>query len=232
MIRLEHIDRVFEVGGREVHALRDVDLTIGEAEYVSIMGPSGSGKSTLLNVLGILDRPTNGRYLLKGQDVTSLDEKRQAEMRRKTIGFVFQFFHLVPRLTAFDNVALPLLLAGIDANERRERVAAALRAVSIEGRGHHRPEQLSGGERQRVAIARATIMKPEVILADEPTGNLDRASSGEVVNLLEGLREHGISLVVVTHDPEVGRRAMRRIRMEDGGIVQDIYRQPGKTEVP
>ena len=175
MIELRHIHRRFQVGEQQVHALNDVNLTIERGEYVSIMGPSGSGKSTLLHAIGLLDRPDSGTYLLDQHDVTALSDQEQARIRSETIGFVFQFFHLVPRLSAADNVALPLLLAGVPPRERQQRVAQALAAVNLNDRAEHRPEQLSGGQRQRVAIARATIMQPALILADEPTGNLDRS---------------------------------------------------------
>jgi len=221
MIRLQDIDRVFHVGEEEVHALREVDFSTGKGEYIAIMGPSGSGKSTLLNILGLLDRPDGGTYELDGIMTTSLDDKEQADVRRHKIGFVFQFFHLVPRLTAEQNVELPLVLAGIDRAERRKRVLETLEAFGIGDRIHHRPDQLSGGQRQRVAIARATIMKPTVILADEPTGNLDRASGNDVVEILEELNNQGITLIMVTHDPELGVRAKRRIKMVDGRIEED-----------
>jgi putative ABC transport system ATP-binding protein len=222
MIRLEHVHRVFQVGGQKVHALNDLMLHIGLGEYLSIMGPSGSGKSTLLNILGILDRSTSGRYLLDGTDVTSLTDDQQARTRREKIGFVFQFFHLVPRLTAEQNIELPLVLAGVPPAERKDRTGRVLQAVGLEERAHHRPEELSGGQRQRVAIARATIMEPAVLLADEPTGNLDRASGKEVIEILEHLNRKGIILIVVTHDPEIGGRAHRRIRLVDGRITSDI----------
>jgi putative ABC transport system ATP-binding protein len=222
MIRLEHVHRVFQVGGQKVHALNDLMLHIGPGEYLSIMGPSGSGKSTLLNILGILDRSTSGRYLLDGTDVTSLTDDQQARTRREKIGFVFQFFHLVPRLTAEQNIELPLVLAGVPPAERKDRTGRVLQAVGLEERAHHRPEELSGGQRQRVAIARATIMEPAVLLADEPTGNLDRASGKEVIEILEHLNRKGIILIVVTHDPEIGGRAHRRIRLVDGRITSDI----------
>jgi putative ABC transport system ATP-binding protein len=222
MIRLEHVHRVFQVGGQKVHALNDLMLHIGLGEYLSIMGPSGSGKSTLLNILGILDRSTSGRYLLDGTDVTSLTDDQQARTRREKIGFVFQFFHLVPRLTAEQNIELPLVLAGVPPAERKDRTGRVLQAVGLEERAHHRPEELSGGQRQRVAIARATIMEPAVLLADEPTGNLDRASGKEVIEILEHLNRKGIILIVVTHDPEIGGRARRRIRLVDGRITSDI----------
>ncbi len=221
MIRLEGIERVYRVGGQLVRALAGVDLEIAAGEYVSVMGPSGSGKSTLLHILGLLDRPTAGRYLLDGRDVTGLDEAEQARLRRETIGFVFQFFHLVPRLSALENVELPMQIAGLPPAERRPRAEAALAAVGLAERARHRPDQLSGGQRQRVAIARATVMRPRLILADEPTGNLDRASGREVVELLERLhRERGMTLVVVTHDPELGERARRRLHMRDGRILE------------
>ena len=221
MIELRHIERIFQVGEEEVHALRDVDFSASRGEYIAIMGPSGSGKSTLLNILGLLDRPDGGTYELDDIMTTSLDDKKQADVRRHKIGFVFQFFHLVPRLTAEQNVALPLILAGVDKAERKKRVLETLESFGIGDRGHHRPDQLSGGQRQRVAIARAIIMKPSVILADEPTGNLDRASGKDVVEILEELNLKGITLIMVTHDPELGERAKRRIRMVDGLIVED-----------
>jgi putative ABC transport system ATP-binding protein len=221
MIELLHIDRHFQVGDQLVKALDNVDLRIGAGEYVSIMGPSGSGKSTLLNLIGLLDRPTAGSYYLDGTDVTSLSDLEQALVRNSRIGFVFQMFHLVPRLTAAENVELPLLLAGVPAEDRRPRVAAALEALSIADRGHHKPEQLSGGQRQRAAIARATIMEPAVLLADEPTGNLDQKSSGDVIAILEGLVDGGITLIMVTHDHAMGQRARRRLTMMDGRLATD-----------
>src|SRR6266511_4374081 len=176
MIKLANISRVFQVGEEEVHALHDVDLTVDRGEYVSIMGPSGSGKSTLLNIVGLLDRPTSGTYELDGQDVTALTDEQQSQVRREKIGFVFQFFHLVPRLTAAENVELPLVLAGAPPDERRPKVARLLSEFGMAKRARHRPDQLSGGERQRVAIARAMVMEPAAILADEPTGNLDQTT--------------------------------------------------------
>ncbi|MEN8232234.1 MAG: ABC transporter ATP-binding protein [Thermodesulfobacteriota bacterium] len=221
MIRLQNIERVFQVGEEEVHALRDVVFSAAKGEYIAIMGPSGSGKSTLLNIIGLLDRPDNGTYELDDIMTTSLDDKKQANVRRHKIGFVFQFFHLVPRLTAEQNVELPLVLAGVNKAERRKRVLETLEAFGIGDRIHHRPDQLSGGQRQRVAIARATIMKPTVILADEPTGNLDRASGNDVIKILEELNLQGITLIMVTHDPELGIRAKRRVKMVDGRIEED-----------
>ena len=221
MIRLTGIERVFVVGGEEVHALRAVDLEIRQGEYLSIMGPSGSGKSTLLNVVGLLDRPNAGTYALDDRDVTGLGEDELARVRREKIGFVFQFFHLVPRLTAAQNIALPMVLAGIAPGERAPRLELLLREYGLEDRAHHRPDQLSGGQCQRVAIARAMSMRPSVILADEPTGNLDRHTGQEVMAVLERLHEAGGTLVVVTHDGELGARAHRRLRMVDGKIVGD-----------
>lgn len=221
MISLTRICREFTVGDERVAALRDVDLEIGSGEYVAVMGPSGSGKSTLLNMIGLLDRPDSGTYLLEGEDMTTLSDGQQAALRRHKIGFVFQFFHLVPRMSAAENIELPMILAGIDAGERRRRVSETLEAFGMSNRARHRPDQLSGGQRQRVAIARAVVMQPRVLLADEPTGNLDRVSGGEVIDILEDLNRHGITLIMVTHDPELGKRAGRRIRMVDGRIDSD-----------
>lgn len=221
MIRLQQIQRVFQVGEEEVHALRNVYFSADKGEYIAIMGPSGSGKSTLLNIIGLLDRPDGGTYELDNIMTTTLNDREQAHVRRHKIGFVFQFFHLVPRLTAEQNVELPLVLAGVDKAERHLRVRETLGAFGIGDRARHRPDQLSGGQRQRVAIARATIMKPSVILADEPTGNLDRASGNDVVHILEELNRQAITLIMVTHDPELGVRAERRIKMVDGRIEED-----------
>jgi len=209
------------MGDAQVHALREMDLSIASGEYLAIMGPSGSGKSTLLNILGCLDRPSSGRYILDGRDVGRLSDEEMAEVRLRKIGFVFQFFHLVPRLTALANVELPMLFAGVPPRQRRERAAAALQAVGLSARLSHHPPQLSGGERQRVAVARATVMGPSLLLADEPTGNLDRASGREVVGLLESLNARGLTLIVVTHDPELGGRARRLLRLVDGRVAED-----------
>ena len=225
-IELEGIERIFRLGDSEVHALNDVSLRIEAGEYVAVMGPSGSGKSTLLNLLGLLDRPNSGHYRLEGRDVTTLSADEQAAVRSARIGFVFQSFHLVPRLSAAENVALPLMLAGIPATERGARVQQALKDFGLESRARHRPDELSGGQRQRVAIARATIMRPAMLLADEPTGNLDRATGQEVTALLEALNAAGTTLIVVTHDPAMGARARRRLLMEDGAIRQDLRNTP------
>ena len=229
MIDIADVSRIFLVGDQRVSALREVTLNLAAGEYVSIMGPSGSGKSTLLNLIGLLDRPSSGVYRLDGLDVTTLDDEQQARVRREKIGFVFQFFHLVPRLTAAMNIELPLILAGIAAAERKQRVAQLLQSYGLADRADHRPAQLSGGQRQRVAIARATIMRPTILLADEPTGNLDRATGKEVLRLLEQLAQQGVTLIVVTHDAEIGQRASRQLRMVDGQIVADI-RKPLTSE--
>ena len=226
MIELQNVCRTFIVGDQKVEALRDINLRLDAAEYVSIMGPSGSGKSTLLNLLGLLDRPTSGTYLLDEGNVTDLSDEQQAHVRREKIGFVFQSFHLVPRLTAAQNVELPLILAGIPVDERKARVQVLMQNYGLAERADHRPDQLSGGQRQRVAIARATVMNPTVLLADEPTGNLDRNTGWEVLKLLEGLMEQGITLVVVTHDAEIGARAKRQIHMLDGRILSDESPSP------
>ncbi len=221
MIELRNLCRHFKIGDTTVHALREINLTIQQGEYLSIMGPSGSGKSTLLNMLGLLDRPDSGEYLLNNSPINSLNESEQAQLRREHIGFVFQSFHLIPRLSAADNIALPLTLAGIPPAERQIKVEHALQMLGLSDRGHHRPDQLSGGQRQRVAIARAMINAPQLVLADEPTGNLDRASGNEVIEALERLQQQGITLIIVTHDPLLGQRAQRQIHMEDGRIVED-----------
>ncbi|NJD25816.1 MAG: ABC transporter ATP-binding protein [Betaproteobacteria bacterium] len=224
LIELAGIERRFQLGDTTVNALAGVDLRIDAGEYVAVMGPSGSGKSTLLNLLGLLDRPNAGSYRLEGRDVTTLTPDEQAKVRSARIGFVFQSFHLVPRLTAAENIALPMMLAGIAPAERARRVERALADFGLANRADHKPDQLSGGQRQRVAIARATIMQPALILADEPTGNLDRHTGDEVVHLLEALNASGVTLVVVTHDPTLGARAGRQLVMEDGCLQHDSGR--------
>ena len=221
MISLTGISRTFVVGGRPVHALRGIDLTIQAGEYVSIMGPSGSGKSTLLNLIGCLDRPTDGSYMLDGQETAHLSEAQLSLVRRYKIGFVFQFFHLISRLTAAENVELPMVFAGIEPRERHRRIDHGLAAVGLTPRSDHRPDQLSGGECQRVAIARAMVMEPAILLADEPTGNLDSKAGQEIVALIEQMNAAGLTLIVVTHDPEIGLRARRRLRLADGSLVSD-----------
>ena len=221
MIVFSQVSRNFMVGDQQVHALRDINFEVGSGEYMSIMGPSGSGKSTLLNLIGLLDRPSSGVYKLDGLDVTTMNDEQQARVRREKIGFVFQFFHLVPRLSAAMNIELPLILGGVEIEERKQRVAKLIESYGLKDRAEHRPEQLSGGQRQRVAIARATIMQPSVLLADEPTGNLDSVTGKEVIRLLEKLTEKGMTLIMVTHDRDIGDRALRRVSMVDGEIVGD-----------
>jgi putative ABC transport system ATP-binding protein len=233
VIELQHVWRTYTMGGRPLHALRDVSLGIERGEHVALVGPSGSGKSTMLHILGCLDRPTSGGYRFDGREVGALSEEERSELRRHRIGFVFQFFHLLPRLTALGNVELPMLFAGIGGAERRERAARALAAVGLAPRADHRPDQLSGGERQRVAIARSVVMGPSLLLADEPTGNLDRASSAEVMELLEAMNREGLTLVVVTHDAEIAARARRVVRLDDGALVDGTRASPGpRTPVP
>ena len=221
MIKLENISRSFTVGDERVAALRDINLNIAAGDYVSIMGPSGSGKSTLLNLIGLLDRPSSGTYHLDGGDVTTLNDVQQARVRSEKIGFVFQAFHLVPRLTAAMNIELPLILAGVAVSERKARVAQLLKNYGLSDRAEHRPDQLSGGQRQRVAIARATSMHPAVLLADEPTGNLDQSTGKDVMKLLEQMVEQQVTLILVTHDPVIGNRASRQLHMVDGQITAD-----------
>ena len=221
MMELSGICREYVVGEEVVHALDHVDLKIDAGEYVSIMGPSGSGKSTLLNVLGLLDRPSSGVYRLQGEDVSNLDDNELASHRQRHIGFIFQFFHLIPRLTALENVELPLVLTGAAPRARRERATAILESVGLKARLTHRPDQLSGGERQRVAIGRAIVMQPSFLLADEPTGNLDTRSGNEIMQILEQLNRNGIAVLIVTHDTAIGDRAHRHLKLRDGKIVAD-----------
>ncbi|MGL5030555.1 MAG: ABC transporter ATP-binding protein [Aeromonas sp.] len=222
LICLEAVSRRFTLGGSDVAALDKISLRVAKGEYLAVMGPSGSGKSTLLNVLGLLDRPNEGRYWLGGDDTATMAEPALAQLRGHRIGFVFQSFHLISRLTARENVELPLMLCGIAPSDRLRRSQQLLEELGLGNRADHRPSELSGGQRQRVAIARAMAMAPGLILADEPTGNLDSRSGEEVMNLLETLnREQGITLVVVTHDPRLGERASRRVLMNDGRISTD-----------
>jgi putative ABC transport system ATP-binding protein len=222
VIRLEGISRTYDLGGRPVHALVGVTEEVAAGEHVAIMGPSGSGKSTLLNVVGCLDRPTAGSYFLDGREVAGLSESELDEVRRHRIGFLFQSFHLVGRLTALENVEIPMLFAGVPRRERRRRAVAALAAVGLAERADHRPDQLSGGERQRAALARATVMAPTILLADEPTGNLDTASGRQVLDLLDRMNDEGLTLIVVTHDPNVARRADRLLVLVDGRIAKRL----------
>ena len=221
MIHLENLCRHFKVGNQIVRALDEVDLDINKNEYVSIMGVSGSGKSTLLNILGLLDTPTSGSYVLSGVSTSKMNDDEMAHIRSTKIGFIFQSFHLIPRLTAAENVEMPMVLSGLNPKERKEKVDNALARVSLTDRSDHRPEQLSGGQRQRVAIARSIVMEPDVLLADEPTGNLDSISSKEIIKLIEELNKGGLTLIVVTHDTDIGSRSERLIELLDGKIVKD-----------
>jgi putative ABC transport system ATP-binding protein len=220
MIQLTNVCKTYGDNGA-VQALHDLSLTVEQGERVAVMGPSGSGKSTLLNLICGLDEPTSGSIKLEGIELSALDDDRRTRLRREKLGMIFQTFNLLPTLTALENVALPLRLQGLRRRETEERAAAMLERVGLKVRSHHRPDELSGGERQRVAIARATIMQPSLLLADEPTGNLDRATGREVMNLLEDLHESGVTLIMVTHDPELGGRAHRQLKMLDGAVVAE-----------
>jgi putative ABC transport system ATP-binding protein len=219
MIQLSGIRRVFQVGEQTVQALNGIDLSIGRGEYVSVMGPSGSGKSTLLNIVALLDQPSSGQYLLNGTDVTRQSDDELARIRRDNIGFVFQFFHLIPRLTAAENIEMPMILAGVDSKQRKQRVFQALASVNLLDRAEHKPNQLSGGQLQRIAIARAMIMQPGILLADEPTGNLDSKSGQDIIELLENLNRQGVTLIIITHDQSIGGRAVRQLRIVDGRLA-------------
>lgn len=219
VLHLRGITRDFQLGAQTVHVLKGIDLDIQRGDYVALMGPSGSGKSTLMNLLGCLDTPTSGTYVLAGRDVSRMAEAELAAVRNQEIGFVFQTFNLIPRQTALDNVALPLVYAGIGKEERLERAADALRSVGLGDRMDHRPNQLSGGQRQRVAIARALVNKPSLILADEPTGNLDSTTSDEIMRLFDDIHKAGNTLVVVTHEEDIAQHAQRIIRLRDGVVA-------------
>jgi putative ABC transport system ATP-binding protein len=218
MIELSNIYRQFQVGEQTVHALRGINLSVARGEYISVMGPSGSGKSTLLNIVALLDKPSSGSYILNGYDVTQQSDDELARIRRENIGFVFQFFHLIPRLTAAENIEMPMILAGINSKQRKQKVLQALADVNLLDRAEHKPNELSGGQLQRIAIARAMIMRPAILLADEPTGNLDSKAGMEIINLLESLNSQGVTLMIITHDSQIGERASRRIRIVDGAI--------------
>ncbi len=227
MIELQQVSKTYLIGETPLRALREVDLVAQEGEYISVMGPSGSGKSTLLNMIGLLDRPDSGSYLLDGSHTERLPEEQRARLRGEQIGFIFQSFHLVNRLTTLENVELPMMLAGVSVRERRTAAQEVLAQVGLEAWSGHHPNQLSGGQLQRVAIARAIVMKPRILLADEPTGNLDQASGREIIAVLENLNAEGITLLVVTHDLNLGQRARRQIHMVDGRIETDISAEAG-----
>jgi len=224
MIELQALDKTYLLGTRPLHVLDQVSLSISAGEYIAITGPSGSGKSTLLNMIGLLDRPDSGRYLLNGQATEALSEEARATLRREHIGFIFQAFHLIPRLNAFENVALPLVLAELSRAQRRTRVADVMAQVGLADQVDQRPSQLSGGQMQRVATARAIVMQPDLLLADEPTGNLDQQSGLEVMALLESLNAQGMTLLLVTHDPVLAGRSKRQLSLVDGRIVSDVRR--------
>lgn len=221
IIEIEHLEKRYEMGDEEVYALRDVSLTISSNEYVAIMGPSGSGKSTLMNMLGCLDTPTSGRYLFNSANVAEMDDDDLAAIRNKEIGFVFQTFNLLPRATSLKNVELPLVYAGVSTEERTKRAIEAMRRVQLEDRMGHRPNELSGGQRQRVAIARAIVTAPSIILADEPTGNLDTKTGHDIMNLFSDLWKAGNTVILVTHEEDIAQHARRIIRLRDGRIESD-----------
>lgn len=226
VIRMRGLKKFYPLGKEGVWALRGIDLEIARGELVAILGPSGSGKSTLMHILGCLDVPTEGQYWLNGCEVSGLSDRELARLRNREIGFVFQTFHLLPRYTALENVALPLVYAGVPRREREKRAQAVLEAVGLGDRLHHRPNELSGGQRQRVAIARALVNQPALLLADEPTGNLDSATSEEIMRLFLQLHAQGHTVVIVTHEPDIAAYAHRQIVLRDGKIVEDKSRVP------
>lgn len=230
IIQINQVNKTYLVGEQPLHALKDIKLAITQGEYISLMGPSGSGKSTLLNMIGLLDRPDSGEYQLLSQHTETLKEEQRAILRRKHIGFVFQAFHLIPRLTALENVELPLMLSGISPRVRREKAKIILTELGLEQHLRQLPRQLSGGQLQRVGIARALITEPNILLADEPTGNLDQASGKEVTDILERYNNEGITLIVVTHDQHLGNRAKRKLTMLDGEIIKDTSSIPSYFE--
>ena len=231
LIEVEHIAKVYRMGDVEVHALRDVSLTISEGESVAVMGPSGSGKSTLMNILGCLDRPTSGTYHLVGEEVSKLDRNALARLRNRTLGFVFQSFNLLSRTSALENVELPLVYAGVSGRERHKRAREALERVGLGERIHHHPNQMSGGQQQRVAIARALVSRPHLMVADEPTGNLDSRTSVEIMSLFQELGRDGITLLLVTHEPDIARYASRVVVMRDGRVQTDRCQPPMIADV-
>jgi putative ABC transport system ATP-binding protein len=230
VIRLENVVKIYRMGEVEIPALRGISFVVEKGEYIAIMGPSGSGKSTLMNIIGCLDTPTSGIYQLNGQNVQEMDDAALAKVRNQEIGFVFQSFNLLPRLAALENVALPLVYAGISKKERVERALEMLRKVGLEDRAHHKPNELSGGQSQRVAIARALINTPSILLADEPTGNLDSATSKEIMEIFDTLHQQGHTIILVTHEPDIANHAERLIFLKDGLIEKDSKLE--KTTTP
>ncbi len=231
LIEVKHVSKVYRMGDVEVHALRDVSLAIAEGESVAVMGPSGSGKSTLMNILGCLDRPTAGSYHLVGEEVSTLDRNALARLRNRTLGFVFQSFNLLARTSALENVELPLLYAGVSGRERKRRAREALEKVGLGDRLHHHPNQMSGGQQQRVAVARALVTQPRLMVADEPTGNLDSRTSVEIMALFQELGRSGITLLLVTHEPDIARYASRVVVMRDGLVQSDRRQAPLLADV-
>ena len=231
LIEVESIQKVYRMGDVDVHALRDVSLSIAEGESVAVMGPSGSGKSTLMNILGCLDRPTAGTYRLLGEEVSQMDRNALARLRNRTLGFVFQSFNLLPRTSAVENVELPMLYAGVGGRERHQRSREALERVGLGDRLHHHPNQMSGGQQQRVAIARALVTQPRLMVADEPTGNLDSRTSVEIMALFQELGRSGITLLLVTHEPDIARYASRVVVMRDGLVQSDRRQEPLAADV-
>ena len=221
VIAMQGIQKIYDTGKVRVEALKKIDLHVGVGEFMAVVGPSGSGKSTLMNLVGCLDTPSSGTYLLRGKEVAGLDRNELAKIRNERVGFVFQNFNLLPQITAFENVEMPLLFAGIARKERKDRVKDLLAKVGLEDRMEHRPTELSGGQMQRVAVARALAMNPDILLADEPTGNLDTSSGGDVMSLMEELWKQGRTLIVITHDAALARRAGRVVEIRDGSIVRD-----------
>jgi putative ABC transport system ATP-binding protein len=229
IIRIEGLTKHYRIGDEVIKALNGVDLSIRKNEYVALMGPSGSGKSTIMNIIGCLDTPTSGSYFLNGPDVAQLSDNELAEIRNKEIGFVFQTFNLLPRYSALDNVALPLVYAGVPKEERQERAKQALISVGLGDRLHHKPNELSGGQRQRVAVARALVNRPSIILADEPTGNLDTKTSHEIMGLFDDIHAAGNTIVIVTHEEDIARKARRIVRMRDGKVESDLINAPAAS---